>query len=166
MAWHSIIGYSKNSRATPDQNSGAPILRHSVSVRQCRLCGALAGHHINLQCLKLCKCSVSPGLEGSCGWLHPQARAPPIPLTAPATHRSAAGSLPQATAAAVSFGGTQQARGPQAHVRQIIGVVETPLPCCRHGRVGEDVASLTPHSAGRADFPHPVLHGRASLTAV
>jgi hypothetical protein len=35
-------------------------------------------------------------------------------------------------------------------------------PC---GRVGEDVAILTPHRPGRADFPLPVLHGRASLTA-
>src|SRR5689334_6336077 len=25
-------------------------------------------------------------------------------------------------------------------------------------RVGEDVATLTPHRPGRADFPHPVLH--------
>ena len=33
-------------------------------------------------------------------------------------------------------------------------------------RVGEDVATPTPHSAGRADFPLPVLHGKASLTAV
>ena len=32
-------------------------------------------------------------------------------------------------------------------------------------RVGGDVAIPTPHSAGRADFPHPVPHGRASLTA-
>src|SRR5215207_3617152 len=31
-------------------------------------------------------------------------------------------------------------------------------------RVGEDVATLTPHRPGRADFPHPVLHGRGSLT--
>jgi len=31
-------------------------------------------------------------------------------------------------------------------------------------RVGEDVATLTPHRPGRADFPHPVLRGRASLT--
>jgi transposase len=30
-------------------------------------------------------------------------------------------------------------------------------------RVGEDVAILTPHGPGRADFPHPVLHGRVSL---
>jgi transposase len=30
-------------------------------------------------------------------------------------------------------------------------------------RVGEDVATLTPHRPGRADFPHPVPHGRASL---
>ena len=32
-------------------------------------------------------------------------------------------------------------------------------------RVGEDVASLTPHRPGRADFPHPVLHERDSLAA-
>src|SRR5215468_8362004 len=31
-------------------------------------------------------------------------------------------------------------------------------------RVGEDVATLTPHRPGCADFPLPVLHGRASLT--
>ena len=31
-------------------------------------------------------------------------------------------------------------------------------------RVGEDVAILTPHRPGRADFPHPVLHERDSLT--
>jgi transposase len=31
-------------------------------------------------------------------------------------------------------------------------------------RVGEDVAILAPHRPGRADFPHPVLHARASLT--
>src|SRR5258708_9282338 len=32
------------------------------------------------------------------------------------------------------------------------------------GRVGEDVTTLTPHRPGRADFPHPVLRGRVSLT--
>jgi hypothetical protein len=32
-------------------------------------------------------------------------------------------------------------------------------------RVGGDVAVPTPHSPGRADFPHPVLHGRDSLAA-
>jgi hypothetical protein len=30
-------------------------------------------------------------------------------------------------------------------------------------RVGGDVAAPTPHRPGRADFPHPVLHGRGSL---
>ena len=30
-------------------------------------------------------------------------------------------------------------------------------------RVGGDVAAPTPHRPGRADFPHPVLHGRDSL---
>jgi len=33
-------------------------------------------------------------------------------------------------------------------------------------RVGGDVAAPTPHRPGRAGFPHPVLHERASLTAV
>jgi transposase len=33
-------------------------------------------------------------------------------------------------------------------------------------RVGGDVAAPTPHRPGRADFPHPVPHGRASLGAV
>jgi hypothetical protein len=33
-------------------------------------------------------------------------------------------------------------------------------------RVDEDVATLNPHRSGRAGFPLPVLHGRASLTDV
>ena len=33
-------------------------------------------------------------------------------------------------------------------------------------RVDEDVATLIPHRSGRAVFPLPVLHGRASLTDV
>ncbi len=33
-------------------------------------------------------------------------------------------------------------------------------------RVGGDVAAPTPHRPGRADFPHPVPHGRASLGTV
>jgi hypothetical protein len=33
-------------------------------------------------------------------------------------------------------------------------------------RVGEDVATLTPHRSGRAGLPLPVLHGRVSLTDV
>ena len=36
-------------------------------------------------------------------------------------------------------------------------------PLCR---VGGDVAGPTPHRPGRAGFPHPVLHERASLAAV
>jgi hypothetical protein len=34
------------------------------------------------------------------------------------------------------------------------------------GRVGGDVAIPTPHRPGRADFPHPVPHERASLMVV
>jgi hypothetical protein len=33
-------------------------------------------------------------------------------------------------------------------------------------RVGGDVTTPTPHRPGRAGFPHPVLHERASLTVV
>jgi Transposase IS66 family len=33
-------------------------------------------------------------------------------------------------------------------------------------RVDEDVAALVPHRPGRADFPHPVPHGRDSLPTV
>jgi hypothetical protein len=33
------------------------------------------------------------------------------------------------------------------------------------GRVGEDVATLTPHSSGRAELLHPVLHERVLLKA-
>src|SRR4051812_24107885 len=41
------------------------------------------------------------------------------------------------------------------------------FPTTRHQRcrVGGDVAAPTPHRPGRAGFPHPVLHRRASLTA-
>src|SRR3954447_24959175 len=39
------------------------------------------------------------------------------------------------------------------------GVTEPPIL----GRVGGDVAIPTPHRPGRAGFPHPVLHARASL---
>jgi hypothetical protein len=41
------------------------------------------------------------------------------------------------------------------------GVTEAPMI----GRVGGDVAIPTPHRPGRAGFPHPVLHARASLAA-
>jgi transposase len=41
-----------------------------------------------------------------------------------------------------------------------VGGVNIAHACCR---VGEDVATLTPHRPGRAVFPHPVPHGRASL---
>ncbi|HLH89294.1 MAG TPA: hypothetical protein VKX28_12635, partial [Xanthobacteraceae bacterium] len=37
-------------------------------------------------------------------------------------------------------------------------------PAVIERRVGEDVAILAPHRPGRADFPHPVLRARASLT--
>jgi hypothetical protein len=41
------------------------------------------------------------------------------------------------------------------------GVTQPPIL----GRVGGDVAIPTPHRPGRAGFPHPVLHARASLAA-
>jgi transposase len=63
-----------------------------------------------------------------------------------------------------SFRGIMQAdayagfNGLYAHGRKPGPIVEA---ACR---VGEDVAILAPHRPGRADFPHPVLHARASLT--
>src|SRR3954464_3889877 len=47
------------------------------------------------------------------------------------------------------------------HILAEAGVTETPML----GRVGGDVAIPTPHRPGRAGFPHPVLHARASLAA-
>jgi len=41
-----------------------------------------------------------------------------------------------------------------------------PIAASKSGRVDEDVAILIPHRSGCADFPLPVLHGRASLTTV
>jgi hypothetical protein len=50
------------------------------------------------------------------------------------------------------------------HRRQAFAAHLAPLKR-NNCRVGEDVATLTPHRPGRADFPHPVLHERGSLTA-
>ena len=49
-----------------------------------------------------------------------------------------------------------------------IGIDMSRFPSATHliCRVGEDVAILTPHRSGCADFQLPVPHGRASLTAV
>ena len=49
--------------------------------------------------------------------------------------------------------------------RVLAGCTQSLLPTAAC-RVGEDVAILTPHRSGCADFPLPVPHGRASLTAV
>jgi transposase len=64
--------------------------------------------------------------------------------------------------------------GPKQFLQQFDGILQTDGyaaydriggPKIIHAvcRVGEDVAILTPHGPGRADFPHPVLHGRVSL---
>jgi hypothetical protein len=45
------------------------------------------------------------------------------------------------------------------------GVTDLPQAKITFGRVGGDVAIPTPHRPGRAGFPHPVLHARASLAA-
>src|SRR5215813_15368150 len=49
--------------------------------------------------------------------------------------------------------------------RVLAGCNQSLLPTAA-SRVGEDVAILTPHRTGCADFQLPVPHGRASLTAV
>ena len=50
-------------------------------------------------------------------------------------------------------------------LRVLAGRTQSLLPTAAC-RVGRDVATPTPHRTGCADFQLPVLHGRASLTAV
>jgi transposase len=60
------------------------------------------------------------------------------------------------------FEGILQTDAYAAYDRGVGGVNIVHAGC----RVGEDVATLTPHRPGRADFPHPVPHRRASLPAM
>src|SRR3954466_1080968 len=52
---------------------------------------------------------------------------------------------------------------PPNHRRANVGLVSAVTNRGELRRVGGDVAIPTPHRPGRADFPHPVPHGRASL---
>ena len=49
------------------------------------------------------------------------------------------------------------------HRRANVGLISAVTNRGEVRRVGGDVAVPTPHRPGRADFPHPVPHGRASL---
>jgi hypothetical protein len=52
------------------------------------------------------------------------------------------------------------------HRRANLGLISAVTNKGELRRVGGDVAVPTPHRPGRADFPHPVPHGRASLMVV
>jgi hypothetical protein len=52
------------------------------------------------------------------------------------------------------------------HRRANVGLISAVTNKGELRRVGGDVAIPTPHRPGRADFPHPVPHGRASLMVV
>src|SRR6476659_4669248 len=52
------------------------------------------------------------------------------------------------------------------HRRANVGLISAVTNRGELRRVGGDVAVPTPHRPGRADFPHPVPHGRASLAIV
>jgi transposase len=81
------------------------------------------------------------------------------------------------TAPAVWFAYSEDRKGehPQRHLKDFKGALQADAysgfhHLYGHGaiyevacRVGEDVATLTPHRPGRAVFPHPVPHGKASL---
>ena len=49
------------------------------------------------------------------------------------------------------------------HKRANLGLISAVTNKGELRRVGGDVAVPTPHRPGRADFPHPVPHERASL---
>jgi transposase len=111
----------------------------------------------------------------------------PVPVLAPGNGRTKTGRLwtyvrddspaAQTTAPAVWFAYSEDRKGehPRQHLKLYKGALQADayagfqhlyesgtiieVAC----RVGEDVAILTPHGPGRADFPHPVLHGRVSL---
>jgi hypothetical protein len=66
----------------------------------------------------------------------------------------------QAAFANLSFFGEQAALGDHTAFKRCLAKLRR-IDC----RVDGDVAIPIPHRAGRADFPHPVLHERASLAA-
>ena len=111
----------------------------------------------------------------------------PVPVLAPGNGRTRTGRLwtyvrdgrpcADTVPPAVWFAFSPDRRGehPQTHLKSFRGTLQADAyagfhPLYEGGRiveaacrVGEDVATLTPHRSGCAVFPHPVPHGRASL---
>jgi transposase len=110
----------------------------------------------------------------------------PVPVLAPGNGKTKTGRLwtyvrderPAGlkTAPAVWFAYSEDRQGehPKQHLQGFKGALQADAYAGFHHlygdniyevacRVGEDVATLTPHRSGRAVFPHPVPHGRASL---
>jgi transposase len=111
----------------------------------------------------------------------------PIPVLDPGRGRTKTGRLwvytrddrpwggPDPPAAVYFYSPDRKAERPASHLERFHGVLQVDgyagferltargdivLAACR---VGGNVAVPTPHRPGRAEFPHPVLHGRGSL---
>jgi transposase len=111
----------------------------------------------------------------------------PVPVLAPGQGKTKIGRLwtyvrddrpaGDNAAPAVWFAYSPDRKGehPERHLRQFDGTLQADAyagfeKLYENGRVreaacrvDEDVAALVPHRSGRANFPHPVPHGRASL---
>ena len=111
----------------------------------------------------------------------------PVPVLAPGNGKTKTGRLwtyvrddrpaGDETPPAVWFAYSEDRKGehPRQHLKDFTGALQADAYAGFHHlygagriyevacRVGEDVATLTPHRSGRAVFPHPVPHGRASL---
>jgi len=111
----------------------------------------------------------------------------PVPVLAPGNGKTKTGRLwtyvrddrpaGYSTAPAVWFTYSEDRKGehPRRHLKDYTGALQADAYSGFHHlygdgaiyevacRVGEGVATPTPHRSGRAVFPHPVPHGRASL---
>ena len=112
----------------------------------------------------------------------------PVPVLAPGNGKTKTGRLwtyvrderpaDEKTAPAVWFAYSEDRKGehPKQHLASFKGALQADAYSGFHHlygdgdiyevacRVGEDVSTLAPHRPGRAEFPHPVPQGRASLT--
>jgi transposase len=112
----------------------------------------------------------------------------PVPVLAPGNGKTKTGRLwtyvrderpaGEKSPAAVWFAYSPDRKGehPRAHLKDFKGALQADAYAGFHHlyeggviyevacRVGEDVSTLAPHRPRRAEFPHPVPHGRASLT--
>jgi transposase len=111
----------------------------------------------------------------------------PVPVLAPGNGKTKTGRLwtyvrdgrpcgdAAPPAAWFAFSPDRRGEHPQGHLKSFRGTLQADAYAGFHPlyegsrileaacRVDEDVAALVPHRPGRADFPHPVPHGRDSL---